>query len=692
MLASAAKRLSPPVHLDPKPRSRAAFGLAAAFFAGGAGLAGPGATAATAASTTIYVTSAGTGTCSSNSAANGLPTIAGAVACALSGDTISVGPGTFHGGVTLGPGELTLEGAGAAETTIEDTSVLAGAAGTPEVTIAPGADVTVKDLTVDGGNINSGIDGTTGTLSVDAVDVLHTNTFFGVGHDSFGAIAMEPGSTGVADLAVTNSTVADNQDPNQGIGDSGVTVRSTGPQPSQATLVNDTITTSGNTEPTYGAAVILFGANATLVNDTIDANRGELESGGLFAGYTAGGTATHVSVANTLIAANTVVNSGVSVPFDCVQFEPGVIVNGGHNLLGADTTSSTGGASSDGYGCGLGNGAGGTYTTLSSALGSGPTTSLPVATLQQAIPAGASLSLGSQTVTTTQATPAGATSVSVQSFTPSGEGQGTMVVYELPVDLGPLAQNGGPTETQALLKGSPAIGTGDATICNSAPANGLDQRGDPRNATSRGVCDIGAYDTGGTASGSPVAVGTKALPDATVGLAYSASLTATAGTMPYTWSLIDGTSLPSGLTMDATTGAIGGTPKTAGTTDFTVQVTDSTEPVHGTATAQLSITVAPAPPSVSSLSPTSGSASGHRYIEIFGSNLSPNGTTCLWYKGAGCSGVAVYVGANKAFVIYASPTIILVLSPPGVPGTVDITVQVDGQASSVTSGSKYTYV
>lgn len=257
VLAGGAKRPSPPVHLRQKLRSRAGFGLAAASFAAGAGLIGLTATVATAAPTTVYVTSGGTGTCSSNSAANGLPTIAGGVACALSGDTVSVGPGSFHGGVTLGPGELTLEGAGAAETTIEDTSVLASALGTPEVTIAPGAHVTVKDLTVDGGSVNSGIDGTTGTLSVDAVDVVHTNTFFGLGHDSFGAIAMEPGSTGVADLTVTNSTVADNQEAAQGIGDSGVTVRSTAPLPSQATLVNDTITTSGNTAPTFGAAVVL---------------------------------------------------------------------------------------------------------------------------------------------------------------------------------------------------------------------------------------------------------------------------------------------------------------------------------------------------------------------------------------------------------------------------------------------------
>jgi hypothetical protein len=66
--------------------------------------------------------------------------------------------------------------------------------------------------------------------------------------------------------------------------------------------------------------------------------------------------------------------------------------------------------------------------------------------------------------------------------------------------LGPLANHGGPTFTHALRSGSPAIGTGSTTDCQSAPIDNLDQRGKPRNPDSRTTCDIGAYDTGGTAS------------------------------------------------------------------------------------------------------------------------------------------------------------------------------------------------
>ncbi len=63
--------------------------------------------------------------------------------------------------------------------------------------------------------------------------------------------------------------------------------------------------------------------------------------------------------------------------------------------------------------------------------------------------------------------------------------------------LGPLANNGGPTQTMALLPGSPAIDTGNP----AKPGSGkgacevTDQRGRPRAANGAGtVCDIGAFE------------------------------------------------------------------------------------------------------------------------------------------------------------------------------------------------------
>jgi hypothetical protein len=71
-----------------------------------------------------------------------------------------------------------------------------------------------------------------------------------------------------------------------------------------------------------------------------------------------------------------------------------------------------------------------------------------------------------------------------------------------PVDplLGPLAANGGSTQTLAPQAGSPAVGGGDGAECRKSPVSDRDQRNRPRSSAARGACDVGAYDTGGVAS------------------------------------------------------------------------------------------------------------------------------------------------------------------------------------------------
>jgi Putative Ig domain/Bacterial Ig-like domain (group 3) len=83
-------------------------------------------------------------------------------------------------------------------------------------------------------------------------------------------------------------------------------------------------------------------------------------------------------------------------------------------------------------------------------------------------------------------------------------------------------------------------------------------------------------------------VTTTSLPNAEVGAAFTATLTGTGGTLPYTWSLASGSlPLPSGLNL-ASTGAISGTPASPGTFTFTVQLTDAGS---ATATKALQIVV-----------------------------------------------------------------------------------------------------
>jgi len=101
----------------------------------------------------------------------------------------------------------------------------------------------------------------------------------------------------------------------------------------------------------------------------------------------------------------------------------------------------------------------------------------------------------------------------------------------------------------------------------------------------------------------PLSVGTKSLPNGTVGAAYSATLFASSGTAPFTWTKTSG-NLPDGLSLSGNT--ISGTPTTptpTPTPTFTVQVTDSSTPPQ-TATGTLSITINPSTAFDSQLSGT----------------------------------------------------------------------------------------
>jgi hypothetical protein len=62
--------------------------------------------------------------------------------------------------------------------------------------------------------------------------------------------------------------------------------------------------------------------------------------------------------------------------------------------------------------------------------------------------------------------------------------------------LGPLADNGGPTMTHALLPGSVAINRIPEVDCVDAEGEPLttDQRGEPRPETGGTMCDVGAFE------------------------------------------------------------------------------------------------------------------------------------------------------------------------------------------------------
>jgi subtilisin family serine protease len=176
------------------------------------------------------------------------------------------------------------------------------------------------------------------------------------------------------------------------------------------------------------------------------------------------------------------------------------------------------------------------------------------------------------TLTLSPSAPAGGVTVTLSS---SNQG-----VFSVPASVSVTA-NG----SSALVPVTGVAG-GTATITASALPN--------YSATSASVTVV-----------SGLAITTKTLNNGQVGIQYVQTLAVSGGTMPYHWSLVSGT-LPAGLTLNAGTGQISGTPlATVTNTPLTMQVTDSSTPVQ-TATANflLTITAASVPASITATAGT----------------------------------------------------------------------------------------
>jgi len=155
-------------------------------------------------------------------------------------------------------------------------------------------------------------------------------------------------------------------------------------------------------------------------------------------------------------------------------------------------------------------------------------------------------------------------------------------------------------------------------------------------------------------------------PNGTVGIAYSFSYTSTNSP---TFSATGAS--PTGLSISSA-GVISGTPTVAGTfSAITVTATNGTAP---DATQNISITITPAAPTITSITPTSGSTAGGQSVTITGMNLT--GATSVTFD-----------GTAGTFTV-DSATSITVTTPAHAAGAVSVTVTTAGGSAT----GNYTYV
>jgi len=172
------------------------------------------------------------------------------------------------------------------------------------------------------------------------------------------------------------------------------------------------------------------------------------------------------------------------------------------------------------------------------------------------------------------------------------------------------------------------------------------------------------------ATGGGLSIQTTSLPNGQLSVAYSTTLQATGGTTPYTWAVSSG-SLPAGLSLNATTGAITGTPTASGAASFTARVTDSTS---ATATQALSIVVPAA------LSITTASLAGGQVDVDYNQTLSASGGTTpyTWAISSGSLPAGLNLNSGSG-AIGGSPT---------TSGTSNFTVRVTDSQTPAASATK----
>jgi len=364
--------------------------------------------------------------------------------------TLTTGAGITIDGTTQ-PGYVA---AGAPLITVNRS--LGGVTGITLFTVNAGVTVHLTALTVQ--NTVTGAIKNAGTLTV-ADSVIQNNL-----SDKPGAGIFNNAGT----LTVTGSTLA----VNESLGSDGGAIGMVGGTTTvRSSLLTGNIAFGGN-----GSGIAMAGGTLIVDRSTLTANTQANTGGGIYTRVNGIGinAAPTLYVTNSTLSGNAAFGGGGGI-----YAETSTVATFTNATITANTTTTN-----------PGNGGGlyfaGTSATLANTIIAG--NSVASGSAGPDIFAGNIIDLGHNVIGKTDGTPGG-------TFANATDYTGTILMLRDP-GLVPLANNGGPTPTHALLGSSVAVNHGDPTICANtggiAPVGGLDQRGVHR--PQGAACDIGAFE------------------------------------------------------------------------------------------------------------------------------------------------------------------------------------------------------
>ena len=314
-----------------------------------------------------------------------------------------------------------------------------------------------------------------GNLTLDSLTVRHgrCNGSCATPNNSGGGI-LNNGT-----LTVTNSTLSDNSASNGG------GIMTNGP----LTVTNSIL--SGNSVTSEGGGIYNNGSTATLTNSTLSGNSAFSQGGGISNFGTV--TLTNSTLSNNSASSNGggIINfSTLTVTNSTFSGNSATNAGGLDNYGTATLTNSTLSGNSATNAGGISNNNSATLTMTNSTISNNSATNgggiYNQGTLNYANTIIANSTTGADCVNS-----GGTIGTNTNNLVEGGTCSATLSGDPA---LGPLADNGGPTFTHALLTSSPAIGAGLNSVCADNPGpNNLDQRGLTRPQGTN--CDIGAYES-----------------------------------------------------------------------------------------------------------------------------------------------------------------------------------------------------